>query len=183
MPREVFQRQTSCPLTKQGQEGVIQEVFENLSWEVSPPFPMKGAPPALWVLALTFWTASFLVTWSNPATDQPCSVSPAPKPGLHPGSSQPSLQMPPWPGHAERSVCVAGRERALGPNFNLKTGNYGSGHGDHTFPSIFLNLFLKYFRITSCSRGIDVYLLLQHMETEISQQPKLLPIVCESGLN
>lgn len=47
----------------------------------------------------------------------------------------------------------------------------------------FFNLFQKYFRITNCSRGIDVYLLLQHMETEISQQPKLLPIVCESGLN
>lgn len=34
-------------LSKEGQEGVIQEIFEKVPWEVNSSLSMKEAPPAL----------------------------------------------------------------------------------------------------------------------------------------
>ena len=87
---------------KDGQENVIQEIFDNFPWGVIFSFPLYEG-----VFSHSDILTSFFLPW-NMIIPSLVSVGPAPNLGVHPGSSQPMLQ--------------AGR--ALWSNLKLQVGDY-----------------------------------------------------------
>lgn len=116
---------------KDGQENVIQEIFDNFPWGVIFSFPLYEG-----VFSHSDILTSFFLPW-NMIIPSLVSVGPAPNLGVHPGSSQPMLQADAsilWTCIKKIFSYVAGR--ALWSNLKLQVGD----HDLETTP------FLTYFK-------------------------------------